>query len=98
VVTNTPFLDGAPATAPQQNFGPHSVPHYYPRQIDIGLEDGIIKAATFTGGCRGDTQGIAAPVKTPRGEEAAARAAGIGCRGKDTSCSARPGRALRSAL
>lgn len=28
------------------------------RQIDIELEDGIIRNVTFTGGCHGNTQGI----------------------------------------
>lgn len=33
------------------------------RQIDIELEDGIIRNVTFTGGCHGNTQGIAALVR-----------------------------------
>ena len=32
------------------------------RQIDLTVEDGIITAAAFTGGCHGNTQGVAALV------------------------------------
>lgn len=67
------------------------------RQIDILLEDDIIKEVVFTGGCHGNTQGIAALVKGLRAEEAAARLAGIDCRGKGTSCPDQLARALRKA-
>ena len=33
------------------------------RQIDIELEEGVIRSVTFTGGCSGNTQGIAALVR-----------------------------------
>ena len=56
------------------------------RQIDIELEDGIIRNVTFTGGCHGNTQGIAALVR------------GIDCRGKGTSCPDQLAKALRLAL
>ena len=39
--------------------------HYTPkgvcsRQIDIVVEDGVIQSVKFTGGCNGNTQGVAA--------------------------------------
>lgn len=43
------------------------------RQIDIELEDGIIRNVTFTGGCHGNTQGIAALVRGMKASDAAAR-------------------------
>ena len=64
------------------------------RQIDIELEDGIIRSVTFTGGCHGNTQGIAALVRA----DAIARLEGIDCRGKGTSCPDQLAKALRQAL
>ena len=43
------------------------------RQIDIELEDGIIRSVTFTGGCHGNTQGIAALVRGMKAADAIAR-------------------------
>ena len=56
------------------------------RQIDIELEDGIIRSVTFTGGCHGNTQGIAALVRGMKAADAIARLEGIDCRDKGTSC------------
>ena len=47
------------------------------RQIDIELEDGIIRNVTFTGGCHGNTQGIAALVRGMKAADAIARLEGI---------------------
>jgi len=33
------------------------------RQIDIEVENGVVKEVVFTGGCHGNTQGIGAIVK-----------------------------------
>ena len=55
-------------------------------QIAIELEDGVIRDVAFTGGCHGNTQGIAALVRGMRVEEAVARLKGIDCRGRGTSC------------
>ena len=53
------------------------------RQIDIELEDGIIRNVTFTGGCHGNTQGIAALVRGMKAADAIARLegsqSGVGC-------------------
>ena len=59
------------------------------RQIDIELEEGVIRSVTFTGGCSGNTQGIAALVRGMKG---------IDCRGKGTSCPDQLAKALKQAL
>lgn len=68
------------------------------RQIDIEIDGDIIRRVTFTGGCHGNTQGIAALVRGMKVEEAIARLEGIDCRGKGTSCPDQLARALRSML
>lgn len=67
------------------------------RQIDIELEDGIIRSVTL-GGCHGNTQGIAALVRGMKAADAIARLEGIDCRGKGTSCPDQLAKALRQAL
>lgn len=66
------------------------------RQIDIRLDGDTIREVAFTGGCHGNTQGIAALVRGMRVEEAIARLEGIDCRGKGTSCPDQLARALKS--
>ncbi len=56
------------------------------RNIEIEVEDGIVKAVKFTGGCEGNTQGVAALIKGMKVEEAIKRLKGIDCRGRGTSC------------
>lgn len=68
------------------------------RQIDIETDGDIIRRVTFTDGCHGNTQGIAALVRGMKVEEAIARLEGIDCRGKGTSCPDQLARALRSML
>ena len=69
------------------------------RQIDIELDErGTILDVSFTGGCYGNTQGIAALVRGMSAAEAAERLGGIDCRGKGTSCPDQLARALRGAL
>ncbi|WP_418983417.1 TIGR03905 family TSCPD domain-containing protein [Alistipes sp.] len=68
------------------------------RQIDIFLEDGVIRDVRFTGGCHGNTQGVAALVRGMRADEAVARLEGIDCHGKGTSCPDQLARALKTAL
>ena len=52
------------------------------RQIDIELDNDIIRSVRFTGGCDGNTQGVAALVRGMKVEEAIARLEGIDCRGR----------------
>ena len=56
------------------------------RQIQIDIEDGIVKAVTFLGGCSGNTQGVAALVAGMSVDEAISRLSGIRCGFKPTSC------------
>ncbi len=68
------------------------------RQIDLELEDGVIVSAKFTGGCSGNTQGVAALVIGMKAEEAIRRLKGIKCGFKDTSCPDQLSKALESGL
>ena len=67
------------------------------RQIDVELENGVVRSVSFTGGCHGNQQGIAALVRGMTAAEAVARLEGIDCRGKGTSCPDQLARALKTA-
>ena len=56
------------------------------RKIDIDVENGIVTAAAFTGGCSGNTQGVTALLIGMPVEEAIKRLEGIRCGAKTTSC------------
>ena len=56
------------------------------RKIDLEIEDGIILSAKFSGGCAGNTQGVAALIKGMSVDEAIERLSGIRCGFKNTSC------------
>lgn len=56
------------------------------RKIDIEIEDGIIKSVKYTGGCAGNTQGVAALIAGMSVDEAIERLSGIHCGFKPTSC------------
>ncbi len=69
------------------------------RQIDIELDDNkVITACRFTGGCNGNTQGVAALVIGMTAEEAIKRISGIRCGMRSTSCPDQLARALREML
>ncbi len=55
-------------------------------QIDLDVEDGIVRNVKFTKGCNGNLQGIARLVEGMRGEEAIEKLRGIKCGFKSTSC------------
>lgn len=55
-------------------------------QIDIVLVGDTIEEVLFTGGCHGNSQGIAALLKGMKVEDAITRLQGIDCNGKHTSC------------
>ena len=55
-------------------------------QIDIEVEEGIIKSVKFTGGCNGNLQGISKLVEGMKAEDAIAKIRGIKCGSKPTSC------------
>lgn len=68
------------------------------RQIDIELEDGVIRSIRFTGGCHGNTQGVSVLATGMRADEVIARLRGTDCKGRGTSCPDQLARALEQAL
>ncbi|MGN1304881.1 MAG: TIGR03905 family TSCPD domain-containing protein [Oscillospiraceae bacterium] len=69
------------------------------RKITVELSDsGVIENVSFTGGCNGNTQGVAALVKGMKAEEAISRMKGINCNGRGTSCPDQLAVALTEAL
>lgn len=66
------------------------------RQIDVDINDNsIIEEVKFTGGCSGNTQGVAALVAGMSVDEAIARLGGIKCGPRQTSCPDQLARALK---
>lgn len=77
--------------------------HYTPsgvcsKGIDFELENGIVKNVRFTGGCSGNTQGVAALIQGMPAEEAIRRLKGLRCGFKPTSCPDQLAKALEAAL
>lgn len=68
------------------------------RKIDFTIEDGIIKDVTFTGGCNGNTQGVAALCIGRPAKEVVGIIKGINCGNKGTSCPDQLARALEQAI
>lgn len=68
------------------------------RKIDIDVENGVIQSVKFTGGCHGNTQGVAALCIGRKVEDVIAILEGINCGGKGTSCPDQLSKALRQAL
>lgn len=66
------------------------------RQIGLELDGDTIRNVTFTGGCHGNTQGLAALLRGMQAAEVITRLEGIDCRGKGTSCPDQLARALKS--
>ena len=76
---------------------------YYPqgvcsREMDVELEDGVVKKVTVAGGCNGNLQGICRLVEGKKAEDVIALMRGIRCGGKPTSCPDQLSRALEKAL
>ena len=67
------------------------------RKINFEVENGIITACDFVGGCAGNTQGIARLVVGMKVEDVINRTKGIQCRG-GTSCPDQLSKALESYL
>ncbi len=65
------------------------------RQIDIDVEDDVIKAVKFSGGCAGNTQGVARLLVGMTVDEAIERLSGIRCGFKSTSCPDQLAQALK---
>ena len=68
------------------------------RKIQVGLENGVIVQVRFSGGCSGNTQGVAALVEGMEAKEAVRRLKGIRCGLKPTSCPDQLSLALEEAL
>ncbi|MBQ2863288.1 MAG: TIGR03905 family TSCPD domain-containing protein [Clostridia bacterium] len=69
------------------------------RAISVELdEDDVIKSVTFSGGCMGNTQGVAALVRGMKAQDAIERLEGIRCGFRPTSCPDQLAQALKSAL
>lgn len=67
------------------------------RQIDIDVnEAGIIENVKFTGGCSGNTQGVAALVVDMHIDDAIRRLEGIKCGPRSTSCPDQLANALKN--
>ena len=64
-------------------------------QIDIALEGDIIRGIQYTGGCHGNTQGVAALCVGMKVDDVIARLEGIDCKGRGTSCPDQLARALK---
>ncbi len=56
------------------------------RNIDIEVNNDVIVSVKYTGGCSGNTQGVAALVVGMSVDEAISRLSGIRCGFKNTSC------------
>ena len=56
------------------------------RKIDFEIIDGKVRNVRFTGGCGGNTQGVAALAEGMTTEELISRLKGIRCGFKGTSC------------
>ena len=65
------------------------------RQIDIETDGEVIRQVRYSGGCSGNTQGVAALVAGMKIDEAIARLEGIDCNGRGTSCPDQLARALK---
>lgn len=76
---------------------------YYPkgvcsRQMNIELENGIIKEVDIIGGCSGNLKGISVLVKGRKAEDIISTLRGIRCGFKKTSCPDQLATALEEAL
>lgn len=68
------------------------------REINIELDGDTIKSVKFTGGCSGNTQGVAALVAGMKVSDAITRLEGIRCGMKETSCPDQLAKALKQAI
>ena len=68
------------------------------REMQVELEDGIIRKVKVIGGCDGNLKGISSLLVGMRAEDAIARLEGIRCGFKNTSCPDQLSIALRECL
>lgn len=67
------------------------------KQIDIDVEDGIVKNAFVLGGCHGNLQGVCALIRDMPVEQVINKLQGIRCGYKNTSCPDQIAKALLQA-
>ncbi len=65
------------------------------RQINIEVEDGIVKSVEYIGGCNGNLKGIGSLVKGMKVEDVIERLENIKCGMKNTSCPDQLAQALK---
>lgn len=65
------------------------------RKIDIELDGDIVKSVKFTGGCNGNTQGIARLCQGMKVRDVIERLQDLDCNGRGTSCPAQLAKALK---
>ena len=68
------------------------------REINVTVEDGVIKECTFVGGCNGNTKGICQLVKGMKVEDVIAKLEHTKCGPRPTSCPDQLAQALKQAL
>lgn len=66
------------------------------RAIDFEVVDNKVTNVKFTGGCMGNTQGVAALIEGMDIDEAIGRISGINCGKRGTSCPDQLARALKA--
>ena len=66
------------------------------RMIDLDIDGDTVVQVTFTGGCSGNTQGVAALVAGMTIDEAIYRIEGIHCGPRPTSCPDQLAQALKA--
>ena len=76
---------------------------YYPKgtcskQMEVDLEDGVIKDVRVLGGCNGNLKGISRLLKGMKAEDAIARMEGTACGPRPTSCPDQIAQNLKRAL
>ena len=76
-------------------FTPHGV---CSRQMEIEVEDGIVKSLKVIGGCSGNLQGISKLVEGMKIQDVIAKLKGIDCAGKGTSCPDQLAKALEKIM
>lgn len=68
------------------------------KEINIELDGDVIKSVKFTGGCSGNTQGVAALIAGMKVSDAISRLEGIRCGIRETSCPDQLAKALKQAI
>ncbi len=69
------------------------------RRIDFDLaDDGTVRNVVFTGGCHGNTQGVARLAEGMPAQTLVERLNDIDCKGRGTSCPAQFARAIADAI